>query len=157
MTVSAVSCHVANTGTLPPCHQRHAICPADERPTIMSSCRHVRNRFPGSLNSRRKGRKAVTITSSHCTYVIKVCPIPANTTKFIPKLKNISYEMCLKECSLTTLDTRRLRGDQIEVFKILNRYENIDGNIVFSVKKERTRGHGVTLPKKQCRLDIRTF
>ena len=41
-------------------------------------------------------------------------------------------------------------------FKILNGYENIDRNIFFSVKEERrTRGHGVTLPKKQCRLDIR--
>ena len=28
----------------------------------------------------------------------------------------------------------------------------------FTVKEERrTRGHGVTLAKKQCRLDIRTF
>ena len=35
----------------------------------------------------------------------------------------------LKECGLTTLETRRLRGDQIEVFKILNGYENIDSNI----------------------------
>ena len=26
-----------------------------------------------------------------------------------------------------------------------------------SAKEERTRGHGVTLPKKQCRLDIRQF
>ena len=52
----------------------------------------------------------------------------------------------------------RLRGDQIEVFKILNGYENIDRNIFFTVKEERrTRGHGVTLAKKQCRLDIRKF
>ena len=65
---------------------------------------------------------------------------------------------CLKECGLTTLETRRLRGDQIEVFKILNGYENIDRNIFFTVKEERrTRGHVVTLAKKQCRLDIRTF
>ena len=63
-----------------------------------------------------------------------------------------------KECGLTTLETRRLREDQIEVFKILHRYENIDITILFSVKEERrTRGHGVTLAKKQCRLDIRTF
>ena len=41
---------------------------------------------------------------------------------------------------------------------MLNGYENIDRNIFFSVKEERrTRGHGVTLAKKQCRLDIRTF
>ena len=74
----------------------------------------------------------------------------------IPKLRNISYEMRLKECGLTTPETRRLRGDQIEVFKILNGYENIDRNIFFTVKEERrTRGHGVALAKKQCRLDIR--
>ena len=41
------------------------------------------------------------------------------------------------------------------MFKILNRYENIDSNTFVSVKEERrTRGHGVTLAKKQCRLDI---
>ena len=44
------------------------------------------------------------------------------------------------------------------MFKIWNGYENIDRNIFFSVKEERrTRGHGITLAKKQCRLDIRTF
>ena len=64
--------------------------------------------------------------------------------------------MCLKECGLTTLETRRLRGDQIEVFKILNGYENINRNIFFSSKEERrTRGHGVTPAKKQCRLNMR--
>ena len=74
----------------------------------------------------------------------------------IQKLRNINYEMRLKKCGLTTLETRRLRKDQMEVFKILNRYGNIDRNIFFSVKEERmTRGHGITLAKKQCRLDIR--
>ena len=51
-------------------------------------------------------------------------------------------------------------NSQIEVFKILNGYENINRNILFTVKeKRRTRGHGVTLAKKQCtgRLDIRKF
>ena len=31
-----------------------------------------------------------------------------------------------------TRNARRLRGDQIEVFKILNGYENIDSNIFLS-------------------------
>ena len=44
------------------------------------------------------------------------------------------------------------------MFNILNGYENIDRNISFSVKEEKsTRGHGVTLAKKQCRPDIRKF
>ena len=29
--------------------------------------------------------------------------------------------------------------------------------LFFTVKEDRTRGHGVTLSKKQCRLDIRKF
>ena len=53
----------------------------------------------------------------------------------IQKFRNISYEMRLKECGLTTLETRRLRGDQIDVFKILNGYENIDRNIFFLLRK----------------------
>ena len=76
----------------------------------------------------------------------------------IQKLRNITYEMRLKECGLTTIETRRLRGDQIEVFKILNGYENIGRNIFVTVKEaRRTRGHGVILAKKQCRLDIRQY
>ena len=38
-------------------------------------------------------------------------------------------------CGLTTLETRKLRGDQIEVFKILNGYENIDSNIFLKLRK----------------------
>ena len=41
----------------------------------------------------------------------------------------------LKECGLTILETRRLKGDQIEVFKILNEYENIYRNIFFQSRK----------------------
>ena len=77
-------------------------------------------------------------------------------TKMIPELRDLCYEERLKECGLTTLETRRLRGDQIEVFKILKGYENIDRNMFFSLKKDsRTRGHEVKLVKDQCRLDIR--
>ena len=62
--------------------------------------------------------------------------VQRRATKMIPTLRNISYEMRLKECGLTTLETRRLRGDHIEVFKILNGYENIVRNI-FSQSRKR--------------------
>ena len=74
----------------------------------------------------------------------------------IPELRDLNYEERLKECGLTTLETRRLRGDQIILFKILNWCENIDRNMFFFLKKDsRTRGHEVKLVKDQCRLDIR--
>ena len=46
-----------------------------------------------------------------------------------------------------TDDTRnaKIKGDQIEVFKILNGYENIDSNIFFQIKEGKiTRGHNYT-------------
>ena len=53
------------------------------------------------------------------------------TTKTIQQLTDISYEMRLRETGIITLKTRRLRGDQIEVFQILNGYEN--RNVLFLV------------------------
>ena len=79
-------------------------------------------------------------------------------TKLIPELRDLTYEERLKECGLTTLETQRLRGDQIEVFKIFIGYENIDSNIFFEIKESKiTRGHNYTLVKKQSRLDVRKY
>ena len=84
--------------------------------------------------------------------------IQRRATKLIPGLRDLTYEERLKECGLTTLETRRIRGDQIEVFKILNGYENIDSNLFFQIKESKiTRGHNFTLVKKQSRLDVRKF
>ena len=60
------------------------------------------------------------------------------------------------ECRLTTLETRRLRGDLIEVFKILNGYEDITSNICFKLNEDSvTRGHKAALVKPYSRLDKR--
>ena len=61
--------------------------------------------------------------------------IQRRANKIIPELRDLSYEERLKECGLTTLETRKLREDQIEFFEILNGYENIDRNI-FSLSRK---------------------
>ena len=57
--------------------------------------------------------------------------IQRRATKLIPGPRDLRYEERLKECGLTTLETRRLRGDQIEE----NGYENIDSNIFLKLRK----------------------
>ena len=52
----------------------------------------------------------------------------------------------------------QLRGDQIEVLKIGNGYEDVDRNMFFKLKEgSRTRGHKAALVKEQCRLDMRKY
>ena len=50
----------------------------------------------------------------------------------ITEWKDLSCEERIREYGLTTLETRRLRGYQIEVFKIFNGYEHIDIIIVLT-------------------------
>ena len=72
-------------------------------------------------------------------------------------IPELSYESRLLQCGLTTLETRRLRGDQIEVFKIVNGLE-VDRNMFYKVKEgSRTRGQQAALVKEQCRLDMRKY
>ena len=59
------------------------------------------------IQARRPYRKKDIDTLEH---------IQRKATKIIPEPRDLSYEERLKECGLTTLKTRRLRGDQIEVF-----------------------------------------
>ena len=57
-----------------------------------------------------------------------------------------------------TLETRRLRGDQIEVFKIMNGYEDVDRNMFFKlIEGSRTGGHQTALVREQCKLDMRKY
>ena len=73
-------------------------------------------------------------------------------TKIISGLRDLSYESRLLQCGLTTLENRRLRGDQIEVFKIVNGYEDVDRNMFFIFKE-----HKAALVKEQYRLDMRKY
>ena len=76
--------------------------------------------------------------------------IQRRATKITPELRDLSYEIHLLQCGLTTLETRRLRGDQIEVFKIVNGYKDVDRNMFFTLKEvSRTRGHKAALVTEQ--------
>ena len=51
-----------------------------------------------------------------------------------------------------------IKGDQIEVFRILNEYENIDCKIIFKIKESKiTRGHNFTLVKEQSIFYVKKY
>ena len=55
---------------------------------------------------------------------------------------------------MTTLETRRLRGDLIQVYKILNEFEAIDCLLLFNASETNLRGHGLKLFKHRFSTNI---
>ena len=60
-----------------------------------------------------------------------------------------TYEERLHELKLTTLETRRLRGDLIEVFKIFKGFTDLNPNEFFVLSESNLRGHSYKLFKKE--------
>ena len=52
--------------------------------------------------------------------------------------ESLSYYDRLSKLGLTTLETRRLCGDIIEVFKIFKGFENVSYNTYFTLSQFRT-------------------
>jgi len=58
------------------------------------------------------------------------------------------HEIKFKKLGLTTLETRRLKDDLIEVFKILKSYNDIGEDIFVVRSKSSLRGHQLKLQKR---------
>ena len=75
--------------------------------------------------------------------------VQRRTTKLITNLKDLPYEERLRRLNLPTLKYRRLRGDMINVYKILN--DNKSGNkhlLPLNNSTYNIRGHDRKLEKK---------
>ena len=54
-------------------------------------------------------------------YIEKIESVQKRVTKQLPGMKNLSHPERLKKLGLPTLAYRRIRGDMIEVYKIIKR------------------------------------
>ena len=61
--------------------------------------------------------------------------VQARATKLIPSIRQIGYQRRLERLNLFNLETRRLRGQLIETFKILNGITNIEYNKLFTLSR----------------------
>ena len=80
--------------------------------------------------------------------------VQARATKLIPELRHMCYTDRLKELNLFSLETRRLRGQLIEVFKILRGFDNVDYRCLFQLSEGRTRNNGYKLQLKRYNGDL---
>jgi hypothetical protein len=78
--------------------------------------------------------------------------------RLIPAYKDLSYELILNNTNLITLEKRRLRGDLIEVFKLVRGIcdVNVEEFFTYSVTNN-LRGHKYKLLKERSRLDVRKY
>jgi len=72
-------------------------------------------------------------------------------------MEKLHYEERLRHLGLMSLETPRVGGDLIEVYKFLNGGYTIDSDIFLNRPYDRAerRGHSKELFKRRSRLDIR--
>ena len=79
-------------------------------------------------------------------YVDKMEKIQRRATKMIPEIGNHSYHQRIQDLDLISLVRRRLREQQIEVFKYLNRFTTASERGLFDYDlNDRTRNNGAKL------------
>lgn len=83
--------------------------------------------------------------------------VQRRATRMVEGFKDISYEDRLQLLGLTTLQTRRLRGDLIEMFKIIKGMYCIDASEFFTFSDSNTRGHDLKLYKDRFCSNIGKF
>ena len=81
--------------------------------------------------------------------------VQRRATKMVYGLKDTAYEDRLKILGLPSLENRRLRGDLIEVFKILTDRENVNKEQFFSLSEfSHLRGHTLKLSKQRSSRQV---
>ena len=73
----------------------------------------------------------------------------------IVECRGMSYEERLDELDLMSLEKRRVRGDLIEVYKIINNLDKIEFSKFFVMSNSITRGHKYKLSKNRNSLEVR--
>ncbi len=83
--------------------------------------------------------------------------VQRRATKMLPHMSTLSYPERLSKLKIPSLKYRRLRGDMIEVYKIVTGVydERVASDLFAPVSNSSTRGHLFKLPKRRSRLNIR--
>ena len=85
--------------------------------------------------------------------------VQRRASKLVPTLKDLPYPERLKTRNLTTLAYRRNRTDMLQVYRIINKIDNIDFDSFFTYNDNNTRGHSkkIDKPRANTRLRLNSF
>ena len=75
--------------------------------------------------------------------------VQARATKLIPSIRHLGYVRRLERLNLYSLEKRRLRGQLIEIFKMIKGVNNIDYRHLFTFSNNWTRSNGWKLELKR--------
>jgi len=81
--------------------------------------------------------------------------VQRRATKMLPDIKELSYEDRLIFLQLPSLKFRRIRGDLIQAFKIINNVDNIDASKFFTFNTNTTRNSTKKIFIKHCKTNTR--
>ena len=87
--------------------------------------------------------------------ILTVENVLRRASKKLPGLKDHSYPERLKALDIPSMVYRRIRGDMIETFKIINSYYDEAVNIALERNTGPTRGNSKKLAKGRCRTKKR--
>ena len=78
--------------------------------------------------------------------------------KLLPSIRTLRYEERLKKLNLPTLKYRRIRGDMIELYKIITSKQDSDVTLKFNIIPDAfTRGNTYKIRQGHVRYDLRKF
>lgn len=80
--------------------------------------------------------------------------VQARATKLVSSIRHKSYIRRCDELNLYTLEFRRLRGQLIQVYKILNHLDKIDYSEMFTLSNNATRNNGFKLVAKRFNTHV---
>ena len=84
--------------------------------------------------------------------------VQKRATKLIISLKHLPYIERLKQLRLPTLKYRRLRGDMIEVFKLVHNHYDVEAAVKLHFNTASvTRGNRYKLKKSTCHYNLRKY
>ena len=85
--------------------------------------------------------------------------VQRRATKMVPELSDMSYDERLKVLKLYPLKDRRLRGDMITTYKIINNMINVPKDTICPISMSRTsaRRHDLQIRRKLCKTDVRKY